>query len=105
MSECGVKTDFQNWNSMRNHYGSKSYTPKRKPPIKLIKSVIREFEQWCKDYHVDVNAYKFIEPCEIEGTWRQFDFRDSDKHGASIIMVCDIVSNNNGKIFQRIIEV
>lgn len=106
LPECGVKTDWNNWNPMKNQYGSKEYQPKRQPPKKLVAAVIREFERWCKDYHVDASAYKWIEPCEIEGTWRQFDFLDSiTEQYPSKIIVCDIIANKDGKIFQRIIEV
>lgn len=106
MPEAGVKTDFGAWNSMQNKYGSKEYQPKSAPPKKLVAAVIREFEQWCKSYHVDVTAYKFIEPCEIEGDWRQFDFIDSitEKWPAKI-QIHSIVANKDGKIFQRIIDV
>jgi hypothetical protein len=106
LTECGVKTDFNQWNPTQNRYGSKEYKPKRQPPKKLVQAVIREFEQWCKSYHVDASAYRFIEPCEIEGTWRQFDFIDNpdDKYPAKI-QIHSIVANSDGKIFQRVIDV
>ena len=106
LNEVGVKTNFNSFNSIQNKYNSKEYTPKRKPPKKLIKSVIREFEVFCKSHHIDNTKYKFIEPCELEGVWRQFDFLDSneDEYPARII-VSGIISNNNGKIFQRVIEI
>ncbi len=106
LQEAGVKTDWNNWNVIQNRYGSKEYSPKRPPPKKLVASVIREFERFCQDYHIDSTAYKFIEPCEIEGTWRQFDFIDDpDAQYPSKIAVHSIVSDNNGKIFQRVIDI
>ena len=102
----GVKTDFNNWNSMANHYGTKTYTPKRQPAKKLVAAVIREFEQWCKDWHVDATAYKFIEPCEIEGEWCQFDFMDSDtEKWPAKVMIHSIIANKNYAIMQRVIDI
>lgn len=101
----GVKTDFQDWNPLRNRYNSKQKTPKRPPPKKLVASVIREFEDWAKTYHVDASKYRFIKPAQFEGEWRQFDFMDSDSHKyPAKITIHSILANNNGKIFQRIIE-
>lgn len=100
---CGVKTDWNDWNDIQNRYNSKSYRPKRNPPKKLIASIIREFEQFCKVWHIDNTAYKFIQPCEIEGTWRQFDFKDS-LDSPNGIQCHSVVYNENGKIFQRIFE-
>lgn len=104
LGKTGVKTDFNNWNSMRNCYGTKGYTPRRNPPVKLVRSVIREFERFCKDYHIDATAYKFIEPCEIEGDWRQFDFMESESGEGARIQCHSIVSDNNGKIYQRVFD-
>ena len=106
LPESGVKTNYQSWNATQNRYDSIGYKPKRRPPVKLIRAIIREFERWCKDYHIDVSKYLFIEPCEIEGTWSQFDFLDSttEKYPARI-KVHSIISDNNGKIFQRIFDV
>ena len=106
LDEVGVKKNYNDWNDIQNTYNSKEYTPKRPPSKKLIASVIREFEEFCNSYHIDSSKYPFIEPCEIEGDWRQFDFLDSvtDKY-PSRIMVSDIISDKNGKIFQRVIEI
>jgi len=106
MTEVGVKTDWNNFNTIQNTYGSKEYTPKRRPPKKLLAAVIREFEKFCADYHIDAAAYRFIEPCEMEGEWRQFDFIDDPAAKyPSKIAVHSIISNHNGKIFQRIIDI
>lgn len=106
LPEEGVKTDFNNWNSTQNRYDCKGYKPKRKPPVKLVRSVIREFEWFCKNHHIDFKKYVYIQPVQIEGEWRQFDFLDSvtEKYPATI-HVSGIISNDNGKIFQRIIEI
>jgi hypothetical protein len=77
LDPSGVKTNYNDWNDTQNRFNSKEYTPKRLPPKKLVQSVIREFEEFCRNYHVDSSAYKFIEPCELEGEWRQFDFIDN----------------------------
>lgn len=102
---CGVKPNYKDWNDFRNTFNSMSYSPKRNAPKKLIASVIREFEQFCKDYHIDASKYPFIEPCEIEGVWRQFDFSDSTDKYPSKISIHSIISNKNGKIFQRVIDI
>lgn len=100
----GVRTDFNNWSSFQNRYGSEEYTPKKQLPKALIQSAIREFEQFCKDYHIDASQYQTIEPCEIDGDWRQFDFIDSQKH-PSKISVHSIAARADGTILQRVIDV
>jgi hypothetical protein len=105
LDEVGVKTNFNDWNDFQNRFNFKEYKPKRQPPKKLVNSVIQEFEEFCKNHHVNSTAYKFIEPCEIEGEWRQFDFLDNptERYPARI-SVHSIVSNQNGKILQRVID-
>ena len=100
----GAETDFNNWNSIQNHYNYRAVKPIRPPSKKLIKSVIYEFEQWCKSYHIEFSYYKFVSPCQIEGEWRQFDFCDSQDKNASKISVWGIIAAQDGRIFQRCIE-
>lgn len=101
LKPVGLKTDFNSFNAFQNRYNSKSIECDTMPPQKLIDSVIHEFEEWCKTYHVDSSKYKFIEPCFIEDDWRQFDFLDAKK--AVTITVSDIVYRESDcVIFQRI---
>ena len=102
----GVKTDFRNWNSMANSYGSKSYQPPREPAKRLVAAVIREFESFCKDYHIDSTQYRTIQPVHIEGEWRQFEFIDGNKQWPAKISVHSMVVSSVGyKILQRVIDI
>ena len=102
LSPCGIETDFNNWNPMQNSYGSKEYIPKKQASKKLIKSVIHEFEEWCKTYHIDSTKYPIIEPCEIEGDWRQFDFIEDCSNPAKISI--HSITEKDGLIYARLVD-
>ena len=103
----GVKTNFNDFNTIQNRYNSKMYQPKRQAPRKLIAAAIREFKEFCETYHIEASKYKFIEPCEVEGIWRQFDFLDSvtDKYPARIMVSGIIYRKNTYTILQREISI
>lgn len=98
----GLKTNFQDWSEVNNRYNSVSYTPKRPPAKRLIENVIREFEVFCRHYHIDASKYRYIEAFEMEGSWCQFDF--VDEKGCKI-SVHSIIYVKNYKIMQRVIDI
>lgn len=98
----GLKIDFQNWSDFNNRYNSKGYTPKRRPPKRLIENVIREFELFCRYYHIDASKYRYIDACEMDDDWRQFDFVDENNYK---IAVHSIIYTKTYKILQRIIDI
>ena len=103
ITPCGIKTNWNDWNDIQNRFNGKSYVPTRNPPKKLLANVIREFEEFCKTWHIDVTAYQFVEPCEFDGQWKQFDFKDSPDSDTGI-QCHSIIANKNGRIFQRIFD-
>jgi hypothetical protein len=101
----GVATDFNDWNDIQNKFNSRTYVPKRRRVNRrLLTSVIKEFREFCKSYHIDASKYRFIEPAELEGEIRQFDFMDSMEKDAAKISIHSIISKG-GKIYQRIIDI
>lgn len=101
----GVATNFNDWNDIQNKFNSRTYVPKRRRVNRrLLAATIKEFRKFCKSYHIDASKYRFIEPTEVEGEIRQFDFMDSMDRDAAKISVYDIISKN-GKIYQRIIGI
>lgn len=101
----GVKTDFDSTNGLTGKYNSKSYQPRTRVPIKLVKAAIKEFREFCAMYHIDSTKYKYVQPCQIEGAWRQFDFQESeDRRNAVISMHSIICRDENCEIVQRVFE-
>lgn len=105
LPQVGVEVDFNNWNTAANKYGSREYIPKRQAPKKLIQAIIREFESICKTYHIDYTKYAYIEPAQIDGEWRQFDFLDAlPENNPAKIVIHSIVASESGKVLQRLYE-
>ena len=101
----GIATDFNDWNPSKGGYNAKTYVPKRRRVNRrLLAAVVKEFREFCNSYHIDDSQYRFIEPAEIEGEIRQFDFMDSMEKDAAKISMHSIISKE-GKIYQRIIDI
>ncbi len=99
----GIKVDFQDWNTFKGQYNSKSYKPKLPPVKRLILNAIKEFEEFCKHYHIDHTKYKYIDAAEFEGEWGQFDFVDEEERKIAVHSI--IYREKTYEILQRVIDI
>ena len=95
-----IAQNFNDWNSIQNHYNLKTIDPDLKFPKYLLINALREMNSFCESAFIDASKYQYVDVTKMYCTY-QVDFFSNEKMNSPKISVYDIYYDSKRKVIMQ----